>query len=380
MPISNIGPVDLLIFQPTPFCNLDCKYCYLPDRSSKVRMDINIIKQTLQNLVKENLLGDTLNLLWHAGEPTVMPLEFYESVSKLVSDIIPEKTKVLQQIQTNATLLNDEWCLFFKKVDMLVGVSLDGPQHINDKNRVMRNGKGTFDQIMGGISLLKKHNIEFSIISVITDYALDFPDEIYNFFKELGASNVGFNMDEEEGINTESSINKNSEPKLRSFWKRIFQLQTNLSYHLSVREIHEFNATLFNANLKVNDYQNMGQQLHPLSILTIDTEGNFSTFSPELLGMKDDKYINFHFGNVLKDTFSSINSNEIFKSVNQDIIKGVKKCFDTCDYFSFCGGGAPSNKLYENGSFNTTETNFCKYSKKILVDSFLEEIEKELDK
>ena len=96
---SIVGPVDLLIFQSTSFCNLDCKYCYLPDRSSKVRMDINIIRQTLQNLVKENLLGDTLNLLWHAGEPTVMPLEFYESVSKLVSDIIPEKTKVLQQIQ-----------------------------------------------------------------------------------------------------------------------------------------------------------------------------------------------------------------------------------------------------------------------------------------
>lgn len=376
---SNIGPVDLLIFQPTPFCNLDCKYCYLPERNSKDKMDLNVIKITLEKLVDEKLLGDSLNLLWHAGEPTVMPIDYYEKVELLIEEIIPKEVKVIHQIQTNATLLNDEWCEFFKKSNMLVGVSLDGPKHINDKNRVLRNGKGTFDQVMNGIMLLKKHNIDFSIISVLTDYSLDFPDEIYNFFIDLGVTTVGFNMDEEEGINTKSSISDSSKNKLKLFWARIFELQTNLKNHLSIREIYEFNSTLFNADLNIKSFLNRGQMLHPLSILTIDTEGNFSTFSPELLGMKDEKYKNFHFGNVIRNSISSISSNSEFSNVYNDIISGVKKCFDSCEYFSFCGGGAPSNKLYENGSFDSTETNFCKFSKKVLVDVFLDKIESEIN-
>ena len=164
--------------------------------------------------------------------------------------------------------------------------------------------------------------------------------------------------------------------KLNLFWQRIFQLQLDLNRHLQIREVYEFNDSLFNANLAIKNYQNLGQQTHPFSIMIIDTNGNFSSYSPELLGMKDEKYSNFHFGNVFDKSIGQFVSNENFIKVQEEISAGVKKCFDTCEYFSFCGGGAPSNKLYENGSFDSTETGFCKYSKKLLVDVFLSEIEK----
>ena len=154
-----LGPIDLLIFQSTSFCNLDCKYCYLPDRDVKNKIDIEKIEITLKRIVEENLIKDSFSIVWHAGEPTVLSIDFYRSVFKLIQEIIPSNIKVYQHIQTNATLLNDEWCEFFIEVDMKVGVSIDGPQHINDRNRVLRNGKGSYEQIITGINYLKKHKL-----------------------------------------------------------------------------------------------------------------------------------------------------------------------------------------------------------------------------
>lgn len=373
-----LGPIDLLIFQSTSFCNLDCKYCYLPDRDVKNKIDIEKIEITLKRIVEENLIKDSFSIVWHAGEPTVLSIDFYRNVFKLIQEIIPSNIKVFQHIQTNATLLNDEWCEFFLEVDMKVGVSLDGPKHINDRNRVLRNGKGTYEQIITGINYLKKHKIDFSVIAVLTDYSLDFPDEIYYYFKELGGvRSLCFNMDEEDGVNTKSTLNENTEVKLKLFWKRMYQLQLVKENYMHLREIHGFNEALLKGNFTNNPFY-LGQMTQPFKILTIDTYGNFSTFSPELVGMKDEKITDFNFGNIKNDTFSSVLTNEKFINVFNEILEGVKKCNNECNYFSFCGGGAPSNKLYENGSFNTTETKFCKYSKKILVDAFLEEIEKNL--
>jgi uncharacterized protein len=374
---SLIGPVELLIFQSTSFCNLDCKYCYLPDRNSKNKIDLEKIKISISKLIEEELIGDELSIVWHAGEPTVVPIEFYKQVNNIIQETIPKSVKVNFHIQTNATLLTDEWCQFFIDTKMQVGVSLDGPKHINDRNRISRNGKGSFDQVMNGVNLLKKHNIEFTVIAVLTDYSLNYPEEIYQFFKDLGVKELGFNMDEEEGVYTKSTFDSSTELKFKEFWNKIFELQLNMDNYIRIREIHGFTQTLLGNDFSSDKYYN-GPMTHPMSILSIDTNGDYSTFSPELLGMKNDYYKDFNFGNVLTDSFRSINKNEKFKTVHNDIIEGIKKCNDTCDYFSFCGGGAPSNKLYENGTFNSTETKFCVYGKKLLVDVFLDKIEKDL--
>ena len=143
---------------------------------------------------------------------------------------------------------------------------------------------------------------------------------------------------------------------------------------MNIREIHEFNGSLLHDNLNRNSNLS-GQMITPLAILSIDYKGNFSTFSPELLGMKDHNYEDFIFGNVHKNDFRSIEFNPKFKKVFEDIKKGVNSCHKSCEYFSLCGGGAPSNKLYENGTFNSTETKFCLFTKKILTEVFLDEIE-----
>lgn len=369
-----IGPIELLIIQGSSFCNIDCKYCYLPDRSSTKKISLTTVENAIRKIFDEKLVKQEFSIVWHAGEPTAMNIEFYEKVTELLKDIVPEGYIVNQHIQTNATLINQEWCDFFKRSGMIVGVSVDGPQFIHDANRVTRSGKGTFEKTMRGINLLRENNIDFSSIAVITSLSLDYPNEIYNFFKELNPRSVGFNIDEEDGANQKSTIQFEQEEKLRNFWSVMYGLQLQKDNYLHIREIFGFNEMLLKTDFDINKVH-FGQMVTPLKIITLDTEGNFTTFSPELIGMKDDNYINFNLGNVNTDSFRGILQSEKFTKMFGEIMTGIKLCSETCDYFRMCGGGAPSNKLYENKSFATTETKYCKYSRKIIIDSILDKME-----
>lgn len=375
---KNLGPLDLLIFQSTSFCNLDCKYCYLPDRALKSKIDIGIIEKTLNNIVESGIIKDEFSVVWHAGEPMVIGIDFYRKVNQIIKRIIPKNIKVNQHIQTNATLINDDWCHFFKESNMRVGISVDGPKHINDRNRLDLKKRGTFDRVLKGINYLEKHEIEYSAIAVLTNYSIHYPIEIYDFFKSLkGLRSVGFNVDEEDGVNLKSTITDDQKSKLKEFWEQIFELQMIEDNYIHVREIFGFNEfflrTDFNRKKLLSNHM-----LQPLGIITVDTNGDFTTFSPELIGMDDKTYDDFNFGNIKDNLFKDIGKNEKFQRVFKEIVLGVKKCKDECMYYQFCGGGAPSNKLYENGTFNSTETNFCKFTKQVQVDAFLEVMENNL--
>ena len=113
-------------------------------------------------------------------------------------------------------------------------------------------------------------------------------------------------------------------------------------------------------------------------MLSIDYEGNFMTFSPELLSLESEEYGKFILGNVGQETFEKACYSQKFRQIYSDIKAGVDLCEQSCQYFSVCGGGAPANKFYENGSFRSTETMYCRLTKKILVDLILEDIESSL--
>jgi uncharacterized protein len=368
-----IGPLELLIIQGSSFCNIDCKYCYLPDRLSKKKIKLETVELALKNAFDENLVKEEFSIVWHAGEPTALDIGFYVKVNEMLDKIVPDGFKVNQHIQTNATLINQEWCDFFLKSKMIVGVSIDGPQFIHDAKRVTRSGKGTYDKTMNGINLLKKNGIDFSVIAVVTDTSLDYPSEIYEFFKNLGTRSVGFNIDEEDGVNLVSSIQNEQEEKLKNFWKTIYNLQLKKDNYLHIREIFGFNEMFLKNNFEELSL-NLGQMTTPLKIITLDTDGNFTTFSPELIGMKDERFLDFTLGNVHKNSFRSVLDSDKFNLIFSEIMTGIKLCSESCDYFKLCGGGAPSNKLYENKSFASTETKYCKYSRKIIIDSILDEM------
>ena len=116
------------------------------------------------------------------------------------------------------------------------------------------------------------------------------------------------------------------------------------------------------------------QENAPGAILSIDCDGNFTSYSPELLGLTSSHYGDFAIGNVNTDTLASAMSGEKFRNMSNDIARGLSKCREKCEYYSLCGGGAPVNKYFENGSFDSTETMFCRLNRKAIVDVIVEKL------
>ena len=196
----------MIIIQATPFCNVNCRYCYLPNRSSTKRIDNRTLKRTFEFLFAEPLLSDPVSIVWHAGEPLALPVSFYENAFRIAEQYNTRSLRVVHFFQTNGTLINQDWCNFIKHHNVKIGVSLDGPQHIHDAERIDRASRGTFDRTMRGIELLQQNNIEPSIITVLTQYALDYPDEIWEFFREHQLMRLAFNVEEIEGAHKQSSL------------------------------------------------------------------------------------------------------------------------------------------------------------------------------
>jgi len=177
-------------------CNLRCKYCYYlekkelyPDAKNFVMTD-DMLEEFIQQYMNSQTMPQVL-FTWHGGETLMRNISFYKKALELQKKYAYGR-QVSNTLQTNGTLLTDEWCRFFKENNFLIGISIDGPQHCHDKYRRSRDNRPSFYQVMKGISLLKKHNVEFNIMGVVNDYNVDYPLEFYNFFKELDCHFIQF--------------------------------------------------------------------------------------------------------------------------------------------------------------------------------------------
>jgi uncharacterized protein len=368
------GPLELLVIQPTPFCNIDCAYCYLPDRQSRKRISPEVLEQTFQNVFASGLVEDTFTVIWHAGEPLVLPPSFYAEAVGLIARHNHRGVRVQHSFQTNATLLDAQWCAFIKANDVRVGVSVDGPAFLHDRYRRTRRGQGTHARVMRGIRLLREHGIPFHVITVLTRDSLDYPDELYEFYRGNGIDAVGFNVEEVEGPHRRSSLEGDDTPaRFRCFLDRFYDLASAPEYPLWVRE---FAGVIGLIALGGAGESVLTHESRPLAIINVDCDGNFSTFSPELLGVQSDRYGDFAIGRVQQDSFRAVIETAHFRAVRDDILAGVRRCQETCSYFRFCGGGAPANKYFENGTFDSTETMFCRLARQALLDVVLDKLER----
>jgi uncharacterized protein len=354
----------LVVLQPTPFCNIDCGYCYLPNRSSTHKMDLEILRKIILEVFSSKLVNHPIDFLWHLGEPLVVSVEYYKKAFSIISEISKD-TGIGYSLgfQTNAILLNEEWIELIKENKINIGVSIDGPDFIHDYQRVDKKKRGTHSQVMKGIRLLQAAKIPFSTIMVISNHSLDYPDEICDFFINNEIGEIGFNIDELEGCNDLSSFSNVEITKYRQFIKRLLERSFESNGKFRVREFW-LNMQPFMREIK----EPHNTTNTKFGIFNFDSHGNFSTFCPELLSSKSEEYNNFIMGNIMNDGLDSIEKNSIFIKAQDEINKGVEKCKISCEYWSFCGGGSPSNKFYENGNFNTTETLMCRFQKKEVID------------
>jgi len=177
-------------------CNLNCSYCYYLEKEKMYanRKSLQMSDETLERYIESYIQAQPVPevlFTWHGGEPLLRGLAFYRKVFALQRKY-GRGRKIENSLQTNGTILTDEWCKFFKDNDFLIGISIDGPEHCHDFYRKTKSGSGTFLKVMQGIELLKKHNVEFNTLSVINNYNVDYPSEIYNFFKGIGSRYMQF--------------------------------------------------------------------------------------------------------------------------------------------------------------------------------------------
>ena len=198
-------PLYVMAKPVSSICNLACDYCYYLEKQTLYASEgKRVMSDELTELfIKEYLEAQTMNAVmftWHGGEPLMRPVSYYKKVIELQRRYAQGR-HVENCIQTNGTLLNDEWCRFFRDNRWLVGISIDGPQDFHDEYRRTRQGRPTFNKVMQGIAMLNKYGVEWNAMAVVNDYNADFPAEFYHFFKSIGAKFIQFTPIVERRVN-----------------------------------------------------------------------------------------------------------------------------------------------------------------------------------
>lgn len=183
------------------------------------------------------------------------------------------------------------------------------------------------------------------------------PEKMLNFYLENAIDHVCFNIEEQEGLNSKSKLvgSRSPDVRYREFLERFIHLSLQRNEPILIREVENSIRSI-----QAHGKGMRNQQAEPFAIVSVDCDGNLSTFSPELLGLEHEIYGSFCFGNLLQHDFDEIASCISASRLYADIQAGVRRCADTCAYYGLCGGGAPVNKIYENGSAATTETVYCR--------------------
>ena len=186
---DNAPPAFHLLAKPSgAACNLDCAYCFFLDKEqlypgSQFRMSEEVLEQYIRQLI-ESHRTDQVTVAWQGGEPTLMGLNFFRQAIALQDKYRRPGMTFLNTLQTNGTLLDDEWCEFFKEHDFLIGLSIDGPRELHDVYRVDKRGKPTFDKVMRGLRLLQKHKVEYNLLATVNRVTADYPLEVYRFLRD----------------------------------------------------------------------------------------------------------------------------------------------------------------------------------------------------
>lgn len=197
-------------------CNLGCTYCYYLEKKElypeqgKTIMSDDLLEKFVSQYIEAQTMQPIL-FTWHGGEPLMRDISFYKRAMELQRKYARGK-QITNTLQTNGTLLNDSWCKFFKENNFLIGISIDGSKPFHDKYRTTKNQRPTFDQVVQGINLLKKHHVEYNIMGVVNNFNVDHPLEFYQFFKDIDSHYIQFAPIVErdnEGKVTEWSVSPN---------------------------------------------------------------------------------------------------------------------------------------------------------------------------
>ncbi len=321
-----------VIVKPTHLCNFSCKYCYNEDQRLPI-MEFSTLSNLINksfDYVKNNSFLNGVNFIWHGGEPLLCGINFYEKIINLQKQNKSE-ISYKNSIQTNGSLINEEWVNFFQKHNIEISISLDGPREQHNKTRVFKDGTGTFDQVMNGINLLRKKNMSFGVVLVITKKNKDYVDEIFNFFSKnkfdfhfVPLTKQGNAVKNYEDLGLAS--NEYADPWIKMYDK---WLETSNSQYIFCKEFVNRSASMLSKkSLDCTSLKQCGN-CH----IAVDPEGFVypcSTFSPKK---------KWSYGNVDENNIIDMMDNHVSKEACS---RKTDPVCQKCKWQNICNGGCPS--------------------------------------
>ncbi len=336
-------------------CNLQCSYCYYSGeskthRESKVKiMDESLLEKYIIQYI-EATTDDVVMFSWHGGEPTLAGIDFYRKAIRLQKKYLPAGKKLINGIQTNGTLLNDEWCKFLKEENFLVGISIEGPEKFHNRFRVKQNGNGSFTEVLRGYRLLKHYDVTTEILCVVNTFNSESPLEVYRFFKSLDARFITFLplVERKSGSKTGVTGKSVSAEAFGNFLIGVFDDWVE-------NDIGEVTVQIFEEALRA-----AFDKEHTLCIFKVNCGG------VPVIEMNGDFYSCDHFvnpehllGNISERTVSHFLDSDQQKIFGEAKSSTLSEYCKNCEVFSMCNGECPKNRFIETPEGETGLNFLC---------------------
>lgn len=346
-----------LVIKVASLCNLNCTYCYvynMGDNSYKKQpkfMSQEVIESMLFKIKKsciENNLKEFF-IVFHGGEPLLAGIDFYINFIETQKKIIPDDIFIEYSMQSNGTLLTKEWVDTLKKLNIQIGISIDGSPHSNNKNRIYHNGKGSYDDILKGFNLVKKtYGNEMANCLCVID-TKENASEVYAHFKKLGVSSVHFLF---QDFNYISSTQKDV-PKVGKWLTEMFDewYNDNDKNKPNVRPLTDLIALIFG---KSRGTENFGNSIN--RTLVIETDGSIETV--DTLKICGDGFTKTKL-NILKDDLNVIYKESSLARMYYNSHKNLCNTCQNCPIEPVCGGGYLGHRFSKSNAFDNVSI-YCK--------------------
>ena len=344
-------PFHILAKPIGALCNLRCAYCYYLEKekmypgrkASRFRMT----GETLESLIRSGIQSrlpwqKEIHFSWQGGEPLLMGLKFFKKVLALQKACAPDGVAVRNDLQTNGTLISDDFARFFHDHSFLIGVSIDGPEALHDRFRLDASGRGSFKAVMRGIERLDRHKAEYNLLTVVQEHNSRYPEDVYRFLVSLGSAFIQFIPLVEK--KADGTVNPRSVggKAWGNFLNRVFHLWR--LHDVGAVFIQHFDTTL-----------GLGMGLP--SALCVHARECGRALAVEHNGdlFSCDHYVDpeHKLGNIRRTSLSSLAESERQRAFGREKQTTLSSTCRRCEFLPLCNGGCPKDRIGRDGAEKT---------------------------